>query len=601
MADSRYLEAWRRGQTPQPTPATSSSPSKGKGNGPSSAASYNIRLDVPGGYSFAPDQMSPHNMEKRLFLPNRDLSKDSSAYDYIAEIRAVREQRKKEREQAKAGAGSDPLQPGGGSGSSPFVLGVSEEEADLEDDLHIKGLVNSTKNLSVDPAKANGGGLSAAQRYAASIDMATLPSPALIELNRSLANLDGPSPSWMGLNSDARNPWGSRSAAGPQDDGGQDERASLLSNATHRSNMSKMTVTERMAHSMGQAGSKRGADYESTLLAAHKMGLNDPSLVATKAPGAISGDQKSSSQPWDAQSRTNHRALDRPTTEEKAKGIAAFDNVSGQGRAPTASEVGIKDDIASIFSTANDGQDGKSVAPSTATRRSIVAAAQLRPADLFTPDPRPYKPLRYVRRSDPRQVLLLCAGRVLDPQQAASLSAAKAAVESGMTYPPPQAQKELEAATKKLMTSYGGPALRGGIGVVFCPEEDPWLEQIVSDSASMRSGASAFQAVRKEPNCSRRLERPPEFSETSKKRAALRAACAALEYTQWEQEGFDKIVLACNERWLVQGISNDIWQWRAQGWTLTGESPLGAAGESVPDRDLWELLDYLVKSYEKIE
>ena len=61
--------------------------------------------------------------------------------------------------------------------------------------------------------------------------------------------------------------------------------------------------------------------------------------------------------------------------------------------------------------------------------------------------------------------------------------------------------------------------------------------------------------ARVEPNFSRRLERPEFPHETTKRRAALRSVIAALEYIPWEEEGFDKIVIATHHGWIVRGIA----------------------------------------------
>ena len=46
---------------------------------------------------------------------------------------------------------------------------------------------------------------------------------------------------------------------------------------------------------------------------------------------------------------------------------------------------------------------------------------------------------------------------------------------------------------------------------------------------------------------------------------------------------------------------HSIWEWRQKGWRLTRSSPQGVLGDDVPNRDLWELLDYVVRRYEDIE
>ena len=44
-----------------------------------------------------------------------------------------------------------------------------------------------------------------------------------------------------------------------------------------------------------------------------------------------------------------------------------------------------------------------------------------------------------------------------------------------------------------------------------------------------------------------------------------------------------------------------IWEWRQNNWRFTHDPSYSLPGGSVPDRDLWELLDYIVRQYELIE
>lgn len=203
---------------------------------------------------------------------------------------------------------------------------------------------------------------------------------------------------------------------------------------------------------------------------------------------------------------------------------------------------------------------------------------------LFVPDPRPWRPLRLVRRSDPRQLLLMCAGTALTPGEA---KAARAFY-----------KVEQRAPTEPALASYFGSTentdLRGGLGFVSCPTPEMYSEFTGLPKDAVDPG-------RLENNFSRRLERPGWLQHTNKRRAALRSVLAALEYAQWEEEGFDKLVIATHHAWIVRGITEDIWEWRSNQWRLLREGPLGIPGENVPDRDLWELLDQAVRHYEDID
>jgi len=203
---------------------------------------------------------------------------------------------------------------------------------------------------------------------------------------------------------------------------------------------------------------------------------------------------------------------------------------------------------------------------------------------LFVPDPRTWRPYRFVRRTNPRQVLLMCAGTALSPQQIRSAEAAHR-VAAGLM--------PREEATKSLASYYStteNTNLQAGLGFIYSP-----------DKAICTALREDVDATRVEKNFSRRLERPEFPATTTRHRAALRSVIAALEYIRWEEEGFDKIVLATHHGWIVRGISHDIWEWRQNGWKFMRNSVLGLPGENVPDRDLWELLDYVVRQYEAID
>ncbi|WFD23693.1 hypothetical protein MEQU1_002387 [Malassezia equina] len=205
-------------------------------------------------------------------------------------------------------------------------------------------------------------------------------------------------------------------------------------------------------------------------------------------------------------------------------------------------------------------------------------------AALFVPDPRSWHPYRFVRRTNPRQVLVMCAGTALSPHQIKSTEVAHR-VAAGMI--------PREEAAKSLASYYStteNTNLQAGLGFIYSP-----------DKAICDALHENFDATRVEKNFARRLERPEFPATTTRHRAALRSVIAALEYIRWEEEGFDKIVLATHHGWIVRGISHDIWEWRQNGWKFMRNSVLGLPGENVPDRDLWELLDYVVRQYESID
>ncbi|WFD31336.1 hypothetical protein MSPP1_002370 [Malassezia sp. CBS 17886] len=47
---------------------------------------FQVRLDVPGGVTYAPDQLDPHNSAKRLFVPPPLPERDHAHYDFARAI-----------------------------------------------------------------------------------------------------------------------------------------------------------------------------------------------------------------------------------------------------------------------------------------------------------------------------------------------------------------------------------------------------------------------------------------------------------------------------------------------------------------------------------
>ena len=277
-------------------------------------------------------------------------------------------------------------------------------------------------------------------------------------------------------------------------------------------------------------------------------------LSTTAIPPSIS-DPRLSKKSWNAPTLTSYRASE--TLSQQAPGRDAgtqWERISG-----------------------HDGANPELVASTGPVTFDTISM-------LFTPDPRPWRPYRFVRRSDPRQLLLFSAGTLLTGGQVRSAELAQRAVSDGGA----------KALDRRSIASYFGTTenteSQAGVGVVYSPT--PGL------CASL---AEKCEDERAELNMSRRLERPDFLNRTTMQRAALRAVIAALEYVRWEEEGFDKFVIATHNAWLVRGITHDIWEWRRNGWTLTRQTPQGLPGDAVPDRDLWELLDYTVRQYEEIE
>lgn len=160
--------------------------------------------------------------------------------------------------------------------------------------------------------------------------------------------------------------------------------------------------------------------------------------------------------------------------------------------------------------------------------------------DEFVADPRPWRPLRLVRRSDPGQLLLLTAGVALEPAQAAALAAAQSAAAAG-TGADAFERADSQALLAAFATHEAGET-RAGVGVYYCPPPPASDEE---------------HEQRKETNLSRRMEMPVQDESSTAVRAALRSVVAALEYNNWEEEGFDKIVVGTSEWWIVQAITNE--------------------------------------------
>jgi len=69
----------------------------------------------------------------------------------------------------------------------------------------------------------------------------------------------------------------------------------------------------------------------------------------------------------------------------------------------------------------------------------------------------------------------------------------------------------------------------------------------------------------------------------TKSRADLRAAAAALEYIAWWGRGWERVVIATDSDYVVDGATAWIKTWAARDWRTSG-------GTRVQNRDLWEQL-----------
>jgi hypothetical protein len=373
----------------------------------------NVRLDQPGGASYAPDILGPHNSQRRLFVPYSEDGSGQQMYDFRRDIA--------ERSQAS------------GSGSAlPDVASLTVEDTSA----------------------------SAAQQYANSIDLTPQP-PSIAQ---QFAPLRAPAPLLM-----------------PGE--GEDDGASINTSATKTS--IQTTATARQL----------AAGMTSTGLAPRVVQKN-MAIAPTVIPASRTGGAASTT-------RTSNRKLDAPTEAELQRGTTEFEERSGAGRAPAL----VKTDAG-------------------ATRRPGVA-------DEFIADPRPWRPLRLVRRIDPSQMLVLCAGLELSTADAASLTAARARADGFGQ----------EEDTQALLSSFAdaeGSDVRCGLGAFFvpCPPAGEGDKRV-------------------ELNLSRRLERAAHEQTSSGIRAALRAVVAGLEYCRWEEEGYQGIVVGTSEHWIVSGITNE--------------------------------------------
>jgi hypothetical protein len=494
MADPRYLEAWKRNpqaHTGQKKTATTSAKAKTT----AAASTLQVRLDTPGGVTYSPNDLSSHNVIKRLFIPYK--------------------------------VGDD-----------------AERKGDQE--------YNFDKDVEKEEAEIKAGheqGISAARAYALSIDF-----DAIAEKRENALR--------------------EQKQSERIDEEGEDDAETVGSYGIDKmsiSGQSKASVSSQMttATLATISSSKKDGSLPDwyTRTSAHK------DVVPFLVPASMTKRPQDHKRPWDAMRWRGHRAFERPSQREIENGIAAFDDVNGVGRAPTLAEA----------QEMRGGDDSRSIRTAQTSETARQSARMLNVADLFVVDPRRTHTLRMVRRIDPRQVLLICNGVYLEGSQVATLKAAQAAHKAGVDLK--DLSNNSKEVQKMIQAALSSARPQGGIGVIYCPNDDP-LNQ---DHDNLRAIDERIDV-----NCAKRLEAPPEFSESTARRAQLRAVLAAIELANWEEEGFDKIVIGVEQNWIVSGVSNDIWRWKRNGW-------INATGGMVEDRDLWELIDEAIMTYEKID
>jgi ribonuclease HI len=77
-------------------------------------------------------------------------------------------------------------------------------------------------------------------------------------------------------------------------------------------------------------------------------------------------------------------------------------------------------------------------------------------------------------------------------------------------------------------------------------------------------------------------------------RAELRGVIAALQYRNWNTEGFRSLVVATNSDYVIRGATELVWKWEKNGW----KNPQDAF--PVANRGLWEKFMKEVRRLESI-
>lgn len=81
-----------------------------------------------------------------------------------------------------------------------------------------------------------------------------------------------------------------------------------------------------------------------------------------------------------------------------------------------------------------------------------------------------------------------------------------------------------------------------------------------------------------------------DASEQTSNRAGLRAAISGLRCLPWIEDGYNRVVIASDSEYLVEGATAWLKKWILNGWKT-------ARGDAVKNKDLWEMLLGEVERY----
>ncbi|KAF4583538.1 hypothetical protein EYR38_002290 [Pleurotus pulmonarius] len=123
----------------------------------------------------------------------------------------------------------------------------------------------------------------------------------------------------------------------------------------------------------------------------------------------------------------------------------------------------------------------------------------------------------------------------------------------------------------------------------FVHRQDDCTALFFVDGACLDNG----NAERRRAGCGVIWNEGPGFSvalegtiggpEQTSNRAELRAVILWIQLRLWEAGGFDRMVVATDSEYVVEGICSRVDNWKQRGWRTS-------AGTPVAHRDLWEML-----------
>ncbi len=197
------------------------------------------------------------------------------------------------------------------------------------------------------------------------------------------------------------------------------------------------------------------------------------------------------------------------------------------------------------------------------TRKRLTRRAMVRPASLFIPrdpdeTPEHHFPLqtiftrtgqpRFVNRYDSREILIVIDGSCL-------------------------------GNGRKDVVAKGGCSFRyKGTGAPGPPAALISFQDCKQDDTS---GTIGFRLEAKGPGGT--------ASDPTSNRAKLRAAIAALEFREWHEEGWRRVVVATDLEYVVFGATRWLPRWVRRRWKML------RSARPVANRDLWEELNGIVE------